>query len=191
MVGAPGMSRLRLRPVLLLVLALVAAPLLAGCGAGGLIESLSAPFGGAPSGGPEGGGSGAAMSPGEDAYAREVLRLVNVERGNVGAPPVLWDDALASVAYGHSVDMDRRDFFSHTNPSGQGPGERLSAAGVTGLTMWGENIAYGQSDPADVMQAWMNSTGHRNNILNPGFTHLGVGVHGPGTIWWTQVFGRR
>jgi uncharacterized protein YkwD len=183
------MLRLRLRSSLLLVLSALAAPVLGGCGAGGLIDSLGSQFGGSE--GLPGAGNTAAMSPAEDAYAREVLRLVNVERGNVGAPPVAWDDSLASVAYGHSVDMDARNFFSHTNPSGQGPSERLAAAGVTGLRMWGENIAYGQSDPADVMNAWMNSTGHRNNILNPSFTLLGVGVHGPGTIWWTQVFGAR
>jgi uncharacterized protein YkwD len=185
-------------PRLLSILALLCAPALAACGAGGLLDPFDAfrdivqgGGGGGNSSGLPGSGSGTGMSAAEDAYAREVLRLVNVERANVGLGAVAWDDQLAAVAYGHSVDMQARGFFDHVNPSGQGPGERLVAAGVTGLLAWGENIAYGQPTPADVMATWMGSTGHRDNILNPGFTHLGVGVHAPGPIWWTQLFGTR
>ena len=170
---------------LLAVLAL----LLPGCGVGGVVDSISSTVGGssalpAP-------GTQTAMSSEEDAFAREVLRLVNVERGNAGLGPVVWDDALASVAYLHSVDMDQRDFFDHVNPSGQGPGQRFAAAGITGLWTWGENIARGQRTPVEVMTAWMNSPGHRANILDENFTLLGVGVHSNGDIWWTQDFGAR
>jgi len=85
--------------------------------------------------------------------------------------------------------MDFRSFFDHTNPDGDGPGDRLRAAGVN-WGSYGENIALGQNTPPDVMQAWMTSDGHRRNILDPSFTHLGVGVHTSygGGPWWTQEF---
>lgn len=167
--------------------------LLAGCGVGGIVDSIASGNGGTTgSAALPSTGTQAAMSPAEDAFAREVLRLVNVERANVGAPPVAWDDPLTTAAYLHSVDMDQRGFFSHTNPSGQGPGERFAALGITGLRAWAENIAYGQSSPAEVMNAWMNSSGHRANLLNATYRLLGIGVHSAGgTVWWTQDFGAR
>ncbi|MEU7074943.1 CAP domain-containing protein, partial [Streptomyces narbonensis] len=80
-------------------------------------------------------------------------------------------------------------FFDHTDPDGDTPWARAEQAGVTGLA--GENIARGQADAAAVMESWMNSDGHRANILNCDFTTLGVGVHfGDGGPWWTQDFGR-
>jgi uncharacterized protein YkwD len=82
--------------------------------------------------------------------------------------------------------MRDRGFFSHTDPDGLSPFDRGDRAGVTVL---GENIAYGQPDPASVMTAWMNSPGHRANILDCSYTKLGVGVaYGPGGPWWTQDF---
>ena len=183
------LSRLARPPLLASLLAcLLLAGLLSGCGIGGLIDQAT---GGATDLGPppvSGGGSAAAMSDGERAFADEVLRLVNVERANAQLAPLAWEEDIAVVAYGHSVDMDLRGFFSHTNPSGQGPGERLIAAGVTGYRGWGENIARGQRTPAAVMATWMGSQGHRDNILRASFTHVGVGVHAPGDIWWTQLF---
>jgi len=128
------------------------------------------------------------MSPTELAWAQQVLDLVNVERANASLPPLAWHDPVSQVAYEHSVDMDVRNFFSHTNPDGDGPADRITMAGIT-WTAAGENIAYGQQTPAVVMTDWMNSPGHRANILSPNYTHLGVGVHlAPGGPWWTQNF---
>ncbi|MEU6386421.1 CAP domain-containing protein [Streptomyces bauhiniae] len=118
----------------------------------------------------------------------EVLRLVNVERAKVGCTPVAANSALAGLAEAFSGDMAARDFFDHTDPDGATPWDRAAKAGITGLG--GENIARGQSDAAAVMDAWMNSPGHRANILNCDFKTLGVGVHmATGGPWWTQDFG--
>ncbi|WP_324603492.1 CAP domain-containing protein [Streptomyces sp. SPB074] len=98
------------------------------------------------------------------------------------------DDALASLATAFSDDMAARGFFDHTDPDGDSPWDRAKQAGVGNLG--GENIARGQADAASVMKSWMNSPGHRANILNCDYKTLGVGVHfGPGGPWWTQDFG--
>ncbi|MYS14804.1 CAP domain-containing protein [Streptomyces sp. SID4982] len=118
----------------------------------------------------------------------EVLRLVNVERAKVGCTPVAANSALTDLAEAFSGDMAARGFFDHTDPDGATPWDRAAKAGITGLG--GENIARGQSDAAAVMEAWMNSPGHRANILNCDFKTLGVGVHmASGGPWWTQDFG--
>ncbi|MFD8653527.1 CAP domain-containing protein [Streptomyces mirabilis] len=118
----------------------------------------------------------------------EVLKLVNDERAKVGCSPVAANSALSDLAQAFSEDMAARDFFDHTDPSGLSPWDRAAKAGITSLG--GENIARGQADAAAVMEAWMNSPGHRANILNCDFKTLGVGVHlGTGGPWWTQDFG--
>ncbi|WP_431677033.1 sigma-70 family RNA polymerase sigma factor [Kitasatospora sp. KL5] len=120
---------------------------------------------------------------------QQVVQLVNQERSKVGCTPVKSDAKLELAAQRHSDDMAARNFFDHTNPDGQGPQPRIDAAGYK-WSSWGENIARGQRDAADVMKSWMNSPGHKANILNCGFTDLGVGVHlGEGGPWWTQDFG--
>jgi uncharacterized protein YkwD len=87
--------------------------------------------------------------------------------------------------------MAARDYFDHTSPDGKDPGDRITAAGYQ-WTTYGENIARGQQTPAAVMDSWMNSPGHRANILNCSFKEIGLGVHeGSGGPWWTQVFGAR
>ncbi|MFC8364569.1 CAP domain-containing protein [Streptomyces griseorubiginosus] len=124
----------------------------------------------------------------EAAAAAEVLQLVNVERAKVGCSPVSANSALAGLAADFSKAMADQGFFDHTDPSGASPWDRAALAGITNLG--GENIARGQSDPAAVMEAWMNSPGHRANILNCDFKTLGVGVQfGTGGPWWTQDFG--
>ncbi|MFI0191912.1 sigma-70 family RNA polymerase sigma factor [Streptomyces sp. NPDC017082] len=121
----------------------------------------------------------------------QVVALVNKERATAGCGPVTEDPQLEAAAQGHSDDMAARDFFDHTNPDGAGPGERVTAAGYRWST-YGENIARGQQDPRAVMDSWMNSPGHRANILNCAFQDIGVGVHhGSGGPWWTQDFGAR
>ncbi|MBV7697988.1 CAP domain-containing protein [Streptomyces sp. TRM70350] len=127
------------------------------------------------------------ISP-ETAAEAEVLKLVNDERAKAGCSPLAANSALAELAGNFSEAMAEQGFFAHTDPSGRTPWDRAEAAGITNLG--GENIARGQADAAAVMEAWMNSPGHRANILNCDFKTLGVGAHyGPGGPWWTQAFG--
>ncbi|MGW2212022.1 sigma-70 family RNA polymerase sigma factor [Streptomyces sp. NPDC001781] len=120
-----------------------------------------------------------------------VIALVNDERAKAGCGPVSEDRLLDAAAQGHSEDMGTRRFFDHTNPDGAGPDARITAAGYR-WSAYGENIAQGQRTAESVMAAWMNSPGHRANILNCSFRNLGVGVHeGSGGPWWTQDFGAR
>ncbi|MFF1546160.1 CAP domain-containing protein [Streptomyces sp. NPDC058291] len=120
--------------------------------------------------------------------AAEVLSLVNEERTKVGCSPLAANSALSDLAGKFSDDMAARGFFDHTDPDGASPWDRAAKAGISDLG--GENIARGQADAAAVMAAWMNSPGHKANILNCDFKTLGVGVHfGPGGPWWTQDFG--
>jgi uncharacterized protein YkwD len=124
----------------------------------------------------------------ETQAAAEVLKLVNEERAKVGCSPVSANSALSDLAANFSDDMAARGFFDHTDPDGATPWDRAAKAGISGLG--GENIARGQADAAAVMDAWMNSPGHKANILNCDFKTLGVGVHfGSGGPWWTQDFG--
>lgn len=123
-----------------------------------------------------------------DRYAQQVVTLVNSERGQHGCGALSVNPQLTLAAQRQSDDMVARHFFSHTNPDGVGPGARISATGYHWST-WGENIAYGQQTPTDVMTAWMNSPGHRANILNCAFQEIGVGVNlDSGTPYWTQDF---
>lgn len=124
----------------------------------------------------------------ETAAEAEVLALVNQERANVGCRPVTADPGLATLAGDFSADMAERDFFAHTDPDGATPWDRAEKAGIQDLG--GENIARGQANAQSVMDAWMNSPGHRANILNCDYKTLGVGAHfAPGGPWWTQDFG--
>ncbi|KOG34818.1 CAP domain-containing protein [Streptomyces resistomycificus] len=124
----------------------------------------------------------------ETTAAAEVLKLVNEERAKVGCSAVAANSSLADLAEAFSEDMAARGFFDHTDPDGLSPWDRAAKAGITDLG--GENIARGQADAAAVMEAWMNSPGHKANILNCDFKTLGVGVHlGSGGPWWTQDFG--
>ncbi|WP_055564481.1 CAP domain-containing protein [Streptomyces atriruber] len=129
-----------------------------------------------------------ASSSDESAAEAAVLTLVNEERAKAGCRPVRADARLAALAGDFSSDMAKRDFFSHTDPDGATPWDRAEKAGIKNLG--GENIARGQADAQAVMDAWMNSAGHRANILNCDYKTLGVGAHfAPGGPWWTQDFG--
>lgn len=133
-------------------------------------------------------GAPAPLSGDEAAAAAAVLSLVNQERASAGCSPVRADAGLASLAGSFSQDMAARGFFDHTDPDGDSPWDRADQAGVSNLG--GENIARGQADAAAVMESWMNSPGHRANILNCDYKTLGVGVHfASGGPWWTQDFG--
>ena len=122
-------------------------------------------------------------------FERRVLDLVNEERAKNGLKPLVWSDELANVARKHSQDMATRNFFSHTNPDGLSPFDRIKNAGIS-YRAAGENIAAGQTTPEAVMESWMNSSGHRANILNGNYTQLGVGCVKGGSygIYWTQCF---
>ncbi|CAM5665295.1 MULTISPECIES: sigma-70 family RNA polymerase sigma factor [Streptomyces] len=121
----------------------------------------------------------------------QVVALVNKERATAGCDPLAEDSLLDKSAQRHSEDMAARGFFDHTNPDGADPGQRITAAGYRWST-YGENIAMGQQTPEAVMESWMNSPGHRANILNCSFKDIGIGVHeGPGGPWWTQNFGAK
>ncbi|MFD3639903.1 sigma-70 family RNA polymerase sigma factor [Streptomyces griseus] len=123
--------------------------------------------------------------------ADQVTDLVNAERAKEGCGPVTVNDQLNTAAQRHSADMEANDYFSHTSQDGRDPGDRITAAGYRWST-YGENIAKGQQTPADVMRSWMDSPGHRANILNCSFKEIGVGKQnsGGGPVW-TQVFGAR
>lgn len=119
----------------------------------------------------------------------EVLALTNAERAKVGCPALTLDPLLNAAADGHSEDMALNDYFAHEDLAGNGPDVRLNAVGYAGQG-WAENIAAGYPDPLAVVTGWMNSEGHRANILNCGYIHLGVGyAQGAGPVYWTQVFG--
>ncbi|MFE4307773.1 CAP domain-containing protein [Streptomyces sp. NPDC056891] len=135
-------------------------------------------------------GAGPQNDNGQSSEADQVIALVNAERAKAGCGPLSANATLTRAAQGHSDDMAARDFFDHTNPDGAGPGERVTAAGYPWST-YGENIAMGQSSPEQVMESWMNSPGHRANILNCDFKEIGVGIHSQGGPYWTQVFGAR
>ncbi|MEU7582947.1 CAP domain-containing protein [Streptomyces sp. NPDC041068] len=129
------------------------------------------------------------QSPSDESAAEAaVLTLVNQERAKAGCRPLRADDRLAALAGQFSSDMAERDFFDHTDPDGATPWDRAEKAGISDLG--GENIARGQANAQSVMDAWMNSPGHRANILNCDYKTLGVGAHfAQGGPWWTQDFG--
>ncbi|WP_309118705.1 CAP-associated domain-containing protein [Paenibacillus sp.] len=107
-------------------------------------------------------------------FERLSLELANSARAKRGLPALEWDDGAANVAEGHSEDMAANDFFDHTNLKGEGLGERLTNGGVP-FRSAGENIAYGQTNAIFAHEGWMNSEGHRKNLLGA-FERLGVGV---------------
>ncbi|MFD4554291.1 CAP domain-containing protein [Streptomyces sp. NPDC058469] len=122
--------------------------------------------------------------------AEKVAALTNAERARAGLPALAVDPLLAAAAQAHSSDMVARAFYSHTSPDGSQPWDRAAAAGSRRRTI-GENIACGQRSAAEVVEGWMNSPGHRANILKPDFTHIGIGFAGGGQTgtYWTQLFG--
>lgn len=122
--------------------------------------------------------------------ASEVVDLTNRERTRQGLPPLAVDPRLTTAAQAHSADMIARAFYAHTAPDGSRPWDRAAAAGATRRSI-GENIACGQRSPAEVVEGWMNSPGHRANILTPDFTHIGIGFAGGGAAgtYWTQLLG--
>ena len=119
-------------------------------------------------------------------YEAEVIRLVNEVRAENGLKALSANWELSRVARYKSEDMSSNRYFSHTSPTYGTPFEMMRAFGLSYRTA-GENIAYGQRTPAAVVDAWMNSSGHRANILNASYTQIGVGYCASGN-YWTQMF---
>lgn len=117
---------------------------------------------------------------------QEVIRLVNKERAEVGLPALKYDWELARVAKYKSRDMNNVGYFSHNSPTYGSPFTMMKDFGISYKSA-GENIARGQASAEEVVNAWMNSPGHRENILNEDFTHIGVGYVDDGRHW-TQMF---
>ena len=119
-------------------------------------------------------------------FAQQVLTLVNRERAAHGLSVLRLDDTLSRYAAVKSQDMHDNGYFSHTSPTYGSPFDMMKSFGIT-YNYAGENIAMGYSSPEAVMTAWMNSAGHRANILSANFTTLGVGYVADGG-YWTQWF---
>ena len=121
---------------------------------------------------------------GVDPDVEQFVALVNAHRIEVGCPALVWNGAVARVAQAHSDDMVDRDFFSHTNPDGKSPFDRLSDAGVDYASA-AENIAYGYATAEAVLAGWLTSPGHKANIENCALTEHGVGLR---DAHWTHLF---
>lgn len=119
-------------------------------------------------------------------YAQQVIDLTNQQRSKNGLPALKADAKLSSVAQKKADDMQQNHYFSHTSPTYGSPFDMMRDFGVSYKSA-GENIAQGQRTPQEVVTAWMNSEGHRKNILSANYTHIGVGFETTGKHW-TQMF---
>lgn len=122
-------------------------------------------------------------------YAQQVIDLTNKERSKQGIPALKADTKLNNVAQKKSLDMEKNHYFSHTSPTYGSPFDMMRDFGVN-YNSAGENIAQGQQTPQEVVNAWMNSPGHRKNILNKDFTHIGVGFEQEGNHWSQMFIGK-
>ena len=120
------------------------------------------------------------------AYEQEVIRLVNEVRVQNGLKTLTYDWELSRVARYKSQDMKDNRYFAHTSPVYGTPGEMVRNFGISYKSV-GENIARGYKTPQAVVDGWMNSSGHRANILNAKYTRIGVG-YVPDGHYWTQMF---
>lgn len=119
----------------------------------------------------------------------EVARLVNVERSKKGLPPLTLNWELSRVARYKSQDFINKKYFDHQSPTYGSPFDMMESFGIK-FTAGGENIAKGQPSPSAVMNSWMNSAGHRGNILSSSYNQIGVGAakDSKGNLYWTQLF---
>jgi uncharacterized protein YkwD len=137
------------------------------------------------------------QTPEQYQRAQEVINLVNTERTTAGCAPLASNDQLTVAAQSHSEDMALNNFFSHTspNPSQATLDMRIASVGYN-ASLNAENIAAGNSTSTSVMNGWMSSGGHRDNILNCNYTDIGVGYYYEANDsrgyrhYWTQVFAR-
>lgn len=125
----------------------------------------------------------------DESQAQQVLTLVNQERSKRGLKPLQLDNELGTVATAKAKDMSDNNYFSHDSPTYGTPFDMMHRFGIEYKSA-GENIAAGQKTAQDVMSSWMNSSGHRANILSESYTKLGVGYYKGGTYgtYWVQMF---
>lgn len=163
----------------LVLLPLTALLVLGACGA-----PPTATVGGAPAPG--------APAPGAPAWVQEMLSSINARRADAGVAPVQLCGSLMRAAQAHSEDQAVRATMSHTGSDGSSMVQRAERAGYRGWNNLAENVAAGQPDVGSVMGAWMNSSGHRANILGAAYQHVGLGTANAanGTPYWTQDFGK-
>jgi len=128
-----------------------------------------------------------AQAPATSNYERRVAELVNVERQKNGLAPLAFDSSISNVARIKSKDMSDNNYFAHQSPTYGSAADMLTQNGIR-YSAWGENIAAGQRTPEEVVNAWMNSPGHRANILGSQFTKIGVGYVNGSRPYWTQMF---
>ncbi|TQR20760.1 hypothetical protein FG384_06260 [Psychrobacillus vulpis] len=120
---------------------------------------------------------------------QQVVDLTNKERTNAGLKPLQIDAKLTQSAQAKSQDMKNKNYFSHTSPTYGSPFDQMKSFGVSYKSA-AENIAMGQRSAAEVVDAWMKSPGHRANIMNPSYTHIGVGLSDSGYYWTQQFIGK-
>ncbi|MCH7812480.1 MAG: CAP domain-containing protein [Planctomycetes bacterium] len=128
----------------------------------------------------------------EDDLAQQVLTLINIERARAGVAPLSWDPTLAGIAEDFACTMAAYDFFDHVNPiNGEGPAERAIEGGYEFFGI-GENLAGGQTTAAAAVEGWLDSPGHRDNLLSTEWRETGIGVRRGGSlrIYWVQEFGK-
>ncbi|WP_462408614.1 CAP domain-containing protein [Neobacillus sp. Marseille-QA0830] len=123
------------------------------------------------------------------AYEQKVVDLTNQERTKNGLSALKVDTTLSKMAHEKSRDMSANNYFSHTSPTYGSPFDMMKQYGIT-YNYAGENIAMGQQTPEEVVNAWMNSEGHRANILNPNFNYIGVGYVADGNYWTQEFIGK-
>ncbi|MFC7685857.1 CAP domain-containing protein [Ureibacillus sp. GCM10028918] len=122
----------------------------------------------------------------ENGFAQQVVEYTNKERAKYGLQPLEIYQPIMNSAQIKSDDMSKNNYFSHNSPTYGTPFELMTSLGIS-YRAAGENIAKGQRTAQEVVEAWMNSEGHRANILNSNFTHIGVGYAQNGN-YWTQQF---
>jgi uncharacterized protein YkwD len=115
----------------------------------------------------------------------EFVTALNRHRARVGCPALVWDDAVERVAQAHSEDMLRRRYFSHTTPEGRTLRDRIVQGGIVGFTGAGENLAQFPGGGRDLLDFWLSSPAHRENVETCEYTHHGLGRAGE---LWTHVF---
>jgi len=123
------------------------------------------------------------------AYEQKVVDLTNQERAKNGLPALKVDVTLSKMAHEKSRDMSANGYFSHTSPTYGSPFDMMKKYGIT-YRYAGENIAMGQRTPEEVVKAWMNSEGHRKNILSPNYSYIGVGYVAEGNYWTQEFIGK-
>jgi uncharacterized protein YkwD len=125
-------------------------------------------------------------------FQAQLLQMLNAERQKIGAPPLRISSQLAQAAQRHADDMAKNNFLSHEGSDGSTMESRIQETGYA-FSAIAENVAGGQPTPESVIQTWLNSSGHRRNMLNPEYTEIGIGYatnsSSQYTHYWTQVFG--